>query len=654
MNADWSIRGQLFLAGVETAVTWCDGPPEGSDARPVILITTEEFAINDAAIEALAADQELYQRGGSLVRVITRGEERDNGIAHAAGPCIVELARATLQEHMARFAQWEKETEGAEESVRCPAHPPRWAVEAVLARGHWVGIRPLEAVSDYPVIRRDGSVLCMPGYDAATGIYLAVPVPGLSIPEAPSRDDARAAIATLLDTVCDFPFAEPTHRSAFVAGLLTPLARFAFDGPAPLFLIDANAPGAGKGLLCDLVSLIVTGTRFATSSYSHESAEMRKAITASALAGDRLILLDNINGRFGNSALDQALTTTVWRDRKLGFNKNVTLPLFAIWFATGNNIELAGDMVRRLVHVRLQTDLERPETRRDFRHADLREHVREHRSALLSAALTLLAAFVRAGCPQSAIEPFGSFEGWSRLVRGACIWAGLPDPAATRAGLRETADAKTLAVSVVLRDWHLIDSEHRGLTAGEFIKLVFEDEQREATTELRDATDELLKKRDSREAGMIFRRYAGRKIDGRTLQLGSTVRGARRWTVQIEQPNQTSHSDLSGGCGGGDGGYRNPRAQIGGDEVQTETQKCALEGSSPPPPPSPPPPDEPVASEVSPEVESILSEVIATLDNPSTRNLCNDARKLNDVGHARALLGWVQSAASRYCSGSKA
>ena len=62
----------------------------------------------------------------------------------------------------------------------------------------------------------------------------------------------RVAAIALSDVVCDFPFKSDAHRSAWIASLLTPLARYAFTGPAPLFLMDANpqvSPGWTR-LLC--------------------------------------------------------------------------------------------------------------------------------------------------------------------------------------------------------------------------------------------------------------------------------------------------------------------------------------------------------------------------------------------------------------------
>ncbi len=58
--------------------------------------------------------------------------------------------------------------------------------------------------------------------------------------------------------------------------------------------------------------------------------------------------------------------------------------------------------------------------------------MQENRSDYLSAALTILRAFHVAGRPDQRISPWGSFTAWSKLVRGALVWAGLPDPIITQ------------------------------------------------------------------------------------------------------------------------------------------------------------------------------------------------------------------------------
>src|SRR5207244_893979 len=83
-----------------------------------------------------------------------------------------------------RPGQTVRETEnGVEEK---PAHPPPWCVNAVHARGAWDGLRPLYALTQYPVLRPDGSVLTQPGYDEATGLIFAPFGPVNPVPDRPT------------------------------------------------------------------------------------------------------------------------------------------------------------------------------------------------------------------------------------------------------------------------------------------------------------------------------------------------------------------------------------------------------------------------------------------------------------------------------------
>src|SRR5262249_36946577 len=249
----------------------------------------------------------------------------------------------------------------------------------------------LEGIVESPVLRPDGSLPSSAGYDAETGLYL-LPSVDVSVPANPTQEDARRARDTILEVVSDFPFAKQEHEDAWLAAVLTPLARAAMRGPAPLFLIDANVAGAGKTKLCDVASIINSGRTMARSAYVHDDSEMRKRVTTIAVAGDATILFDNIRGKLGCPSIDAALTATHWRDRKLATNETIDAALNTTFYATGNNIELVGDTVRRVLHVRLDSNLERPEERTGFKYPDLLGHVRAHRAELLSAALTILRA----------------------------------------------------------------------------------------------------------------------------------------------------------------------------------------------------------------------------------------------------------------------
>lgn len=504
-----------------------DEPGEAPD-RPSIVMHTDEHSVVSEAIAALKADPDLYQRGGALVRVV-RFQQSTDHIERCEGSLTIQaLPAASLRERMTRFAVFQRVD-------RCnhviPAHPAAWLVSAVEARAEWAGIRYLKGVSDAPILRPDGSIQQTPGYDERTGV-LFEPAPGASFPpvhEEVNIEDADAALNTLLDVVRDFPFESEEHQAAWLAALLTPLARFAFTGPSPLFLIDANIQGAGKGLLAQTIGHIVLGREMPVSSYSHDSDEMRKKLTAIAIAGDRMILFDNLEGSFGNDALDRALTSTRWKDRILGKSEEVEFPLFPAWFATGNNVQVAADTLRRVIHIRLDCPEEHPEDRSGFVHDNLLAWVDGNRGRLLAAALTILSAFLKRGHKSKDLRPFGSFEGWSSVVREAVVWVGLPDPCRTRTKLAESADTTGDALGQLIAAWRQYDSSERGVVVSDMLRELYPSSHGspssdDASVAMRAALENLVncppgKVPSARQVGNKLRKFRRRVVEGLFLDV---------------------------------------------------------------------------------------------------------------------------------------
>jgi hypothetical protein len=454
-----------------------DPPPTGTEPpppkRPRILVTTDEHQVNDQAVAALAGDRDVYTRGFALVTVQSGGESSKRFNRPAGSPRICELPHAQLRERLTREAEWVKErTDRHGEVSLVPVNPPDWSVAAVAVRGVWPGLRALEAVVESPALRPDGTVLDAPGYDETTGLLYRPNGRFPAVPARPTLDDARGAVAVLLDLVQEFAFASTAHQTAWLAAALTPLARFAISGPTPLFLLDATAPGSGKGLLADVIAVIATGRTMPRTAYPDSDEEMRKRITAVALAGDRLMLLDNVTSNLGGAALDAALTGTTWRDRILGRSEmTAELPLLTTWFATANNATLRGDLVRRTIPVRLEPKVEKPDEQTGFKYPRLLAHVVENRAALVAAGLTILRAYTAAGCPDQKLTPFGSFEGWSDLVRSAVFWTLEEDPCAVRKGLAD-ADSEALARTGLVDGWAELPGGKDGLAAAGAIQLV--------------------------------------------------------------------------------------------------------------------------------------------------------------------------------------
>jgi hypothetical protein len=304
-----------------------------------------------------------------------------------------------------------------------------------------------------------------------------------------------------------------------------------------MFLFDANVRGTGKTLLADVIAEIVQGRPAPRSPQLLDENEERKTITSLALAGHRLVLIDNIAHPLGSPALDTILTGTLWTDRLLGRSETVTLPLRATWYGTGNNIQFRADTARRCLHIRLLSKHENPEYRTDVRHQDLRRHTHAMRGHLVAAALTILRAFCVAGRPRTAdLAPWGSFEAWSDLIRGAIVWLDLPDPGLTRAAVEEM-DASRSVIADFLRGLLELpdDSGRRGCTAGGIIAHLSDDRDNRLATLRTAVLDMCPTPKDtmpsSSRLGRALRTHRDRPVDGLALRYGKDSRGDRVWSV---------------------------------------------------------------------------------------------------------------------------
>jgi hypothetical protein len=498
-----------------------DGHGGGDDdQRPVIFVTTEEAQVNDQAVKILATAPGLYQRNFRLVAVAQDSQPKKGAdIKRAEGtPVIRPMQAAKLREDLTRIIRWQVFKPDRNGKVRpVKTHPPAWSVAAILAREEWPEIPYLLGVVEAPTLRADGSILDRPGYDPRTGL-LYVPN-GCSfpvVPANPSQEDARLAAECLFDLVKDFPF-KKGHKASWLAALLTPLGRFLIDGPCPLFLFEANTSAAGKSKLCDLIGVVVSGREMTRTGYYHDPVEMDKQITATALAGDRTVFLDNITngGELGNSSLDRALTGRTYRGRVLGkLEMTPDLDLISVFYATGNNLSVCGDTPRRVLPGRLESSLEHPEERDDFSikgclcgcGGDLVDHARRDRGRLHVAALTILRAYIQAGKPPQPLKPM-DFPAWSGLIRNAVFWATGLDPALGRADLRK-ADSHHEHCAAFVEAWHEVQTERdvRAMTTADLVQELATGNQSRAYEMMRAAISELwpkLKPGDLPSSGTI-------------------------------------------------------------------------------------------------------------------------------------------------------
>lgn len=490
----------------------------GKDAttqRARIRVGADLPGIVAAAGAALVEHGETYQRGARLVDVLRTPD----------GPVIRGLGPASLRLVLARAADWCRVQADAEGGTRLVLiQPPSDVALAVCEAGAWP-VPSLAGISSGPLVRPDGTVASAAGYDPMTRWWSeADPSDWIPDPSTLCREVADVALDELRDLLRDYPVATQADRSSMLSGLLTAVARTAIVGPVPLHLIHATTPGSGKTLWVDVVSLIATGSHAARMPPSDDEDEERKRITSILLSGAPVVLIDNVSGAVGSTALDAMLTASVWTDRVLGSSEMIRLPVTCSIYATGNNVSVRGDLARRTIPARLEPTEERPEARADL--PDLEALARTDRARLLRSALTVVLSYLRE--PERIdCRTIGSYSAWSRVAREPLIWLGMADPLEAQDALRGIADYAVDVAGVILSAVHAVWGD-APWTAREIAS-------REG--DVRAAIEEagLTKGRDvdARGLGYWLRRTRGRVVGGLVLDVAVKGHdGIRRWRIR--------------------------------------------------------------------------------------------------------------------------
>ncbi len=283
-------------------------------------------------------------------------------------------------------------------------------------------LQELHSITHTPLLRPDGSVLSVPGYDTSTGT-LYLPDQDLVVPAVPDRPSAaqvKAAVQFLLLPIAEFPFIEPAHRANWLGYAFTPILRPKLKPPYQALLIDATNPGSGKGFLMGMLIRLHGGTLRGALPDSNE--EMRKQITSALVDTTApFIVFDNVTGTVRSPALEALLTTEVWNDRWLGQNRDIHVPNDRIWGFTGNNARVGGDLARRTNPVSLDPGVADPQNRTGFKlHPPT--WMAQNRGKYIAALLTVARAWILDGAPTD-ITRSDDYREWAGSIRGLLQWA---------------------------------------------------------------------------------------------------------------------------------------------------------------------------------------------------------------------------------------
>jgi hypothetical protein len=318
----------------------------------------------------------------------------------------------------------------------------------VLAHATAVGgVRELRYVATHPVCVAPDYAPARPGWNDASGTYLAC-----TLDPAPlTLDYARAVID---DLICDFPFQTPADRHNFIGLLLTPIMRPAINEPVPMHLVCSPMPGSGKSMLAQVVlGVSITGQRLADAQLGDREEEREKRITSFLLAGQSLVNIDNLDGMLDSPTLASLLTSSVYQGRVLGLSQTPRLINSLTVVGTGNNVHVSDEIARRIVPIRLLPNVENPGARSDFKHPDLYRYVVESRPTILAALLGLIQTWRDQGCPTHRTG-FGSFERWTGVVGGILNACGYSAWLTNMGDWRGVSDDSTQEHATLVAAWH--------------------------------------------------------------------------------------------------------------------------------------------------------------------------------------------------------
>lgn len=470
---------------------------------------------------------EVYQREGTLVRLV------DGGVLPVTGPW--------LRTHLESIAHWLRFDKRAKDWLPTDA-PGDLHARILHNRGGWT-VPELSSVVRAPLLRPDGSMLDKPGYDPTTGVLLLADHPDgwPPVPQKPSREQVHAALRTLWEPFEHFPFVDALSRGVTLAACLTAVQR-PMIGTAPAFAANSYKAGTGKGKLSKAVAWL-SGHEPSESPWSSEAEEQRKRIMAKLMTAPPSLLIDNVNGPLESDTLCAVLTSTTYEDRRLGASENVTVPTRVLIQATGNNIQVTGDLARRVLVATIDHGVESPE-RLAFPF-DPVARVRERWLHYRAAALTILRGFIAAGSPQNGPGRMGSFEDWDAHIRQCVVWVRderladfeLADPAdAVTANYAEDPD--TMKLRGLIAGWHGVIGD-RPVKARELVDQAHPASNIGAPSEYRatlaDALDEIAGERGTinpRRLGRWIERHAGRVVDGRRIVKDGVSAGYTRWRTE--------------------------------------------------------------------------------------------------------------------------
>lgn len=453
-----AIGQQLFKAGIRTSVAeWGEGFPKGYDVNDLfqdygleplleLIEKARQITPERSVVYLDPYEDSLDKRsrfGWEMLKRFFNWDPTHPKIVRNAGLLSEVVENEKTKEIMVRalspkeFRTRLNEGTDWQNSKGKYVSAPSDVSDYLFHHSEWHQQLPeLKGIYFAPLFSQFGELVQSDGYDKGTGFYLRLSpeVRSIQVSEEPTAEDVEQAKRILLDELLgEFPFVKTrgadgaefeADKVNAVCLILEPYVR-EMTGKTPLYLIDKPTHGTGAGLLAKLSSIIADGRPARAITMDQDDKEFKKTLFSELLSLSRFIYIDNVEYKIKSPTLASMLTEPEHTQRLLTTNTMATVEPHCSWIATGNNVAVNPDILRRTVPVRMDAGLERPWERSGWRHPDLVRWVEENRSHLIWACLVLVQNWISSGSVPGT-KKIGSFHRWCEVMGGILSSAGIP------------------------------------------------------------------------------------------------------------------------------------------------------------------------------------------------------------------------------------
>ena len=257
---------------------------------------------------------------------------------------------------------------------------------------------------------------------------------------------------------------------------------------------------------------------------------------------------DNLTGDLlAHKSLCTVLSSEFMSGRILGVSKTTTVNTRVLFLSSGNNVGPVQDMTRRCLTIRLDPGCETPAAR-SFKRPELVRDVLSERGLYVSAALTIVRAWITANRPKTTCKSLAGYADWSELCRQPLLWLGCADPAVSVfEAMSDDPDRGTL--DRLLTSWQRVFGKTPAMVRDAVKQAsVFKEEHQELGEVLREIAGE-RGEINRRKLGWWIRRNSGRIVNGRRFVRASGNRSAEAWQIEVVESVSPvlSVSDPQGG-----------------------------------------------------------------------------------------------------------